>query len=1148
MRRLGIIYLLTVFVLYMLCGYNLKADDDIIRVQTLTFDSIFTRCGEWKFPVGNDTYRKILMNYTLKCDPKTLWDKYNCGEWDYLTYSTVTQNTGVIDSMAKTHPQFKLGTISTDTLVYIDQSTSNIPKTIKQKKVLSSILTTTSVETEYAVGAGDKNLLLTNKPFRMQFIISKDELKNFGVVKGKYAKFQINVVSGSATLKNFTIKYMNTGITEITKFDNTLYNKLYENDLVLSPGLNTIILNDDISINSFSGILVEISADGLTGDDIVITGFDNTKVISSTEPEKYFKFDNSTDYITSNKDLFHSVNTFTFEGKFKVDNWKSWSNLVGCGDKSIIQLGETIGELYCIIRDPMNSYGKASNTIELNKWYHLALVYDASQTANADRLKLYINGELASLEFTGYIPNLTSSSINQFFTVSSKPEVGTCLNGGASEVRAWNTALSQDEISSWIYKKLDNTHPKYSNLVINYPMDNINGFTTEDESENNYTGQLYGIPELSTLKGSEMLNPTAIPYCPSFKLISSDYMRNTVETVVDVIENAGLVSLAEFEIADHNPQIKSQQLVYLSGTYYKYDANGAIIDSTIYSPTNSKLNSDLNYFSAPYEVTNEIEIGRYITPYGSGLDLGPDGVTWVYDVTDYVDILKGDVKFNAGNFQELIDVRFDFYKGVPPRNVINMNEVWGPYRSYLYKNMASGEALPNKIVQLTDNTKQVKIKTRFTGHGHNKNADKTDHCCEWKNNTHYLYAGNDDIIEWHIWQEEDCAMNPIFPQNGTWLGSREGWCPGDKVKENEFELTKYVKPDNSLELEYTISSVPQDNLGMGEGNYIVAMQLFEYAEQNHQVDAEVYDIFAPNRDKLYSRKNPICKGPIIVIRNNGTDTLKSLKFEYYVSGGAVEYYDWTGALLPNIKDTVTLPISGSIFWNGDGNRRFTVEISEPNSQHDQYSVNNKMSSKFYKPDIYTNDKTLKFKTNSLGNVLHLTIKDSDGNIMVNRSSVISNSVYTDKLDFPEGCYTLEIINDYGIGLYYYFASEVGTGYLQILNHNGEVFRTFEPDFGLRTTYSFVIGSNDDVPDKQQQYLMNLYPIPAEKFIKFSLNLNIDNALCELYDGAGRVIKSFSTNILELIPLEFDMSELSAGNYFVRVRDNKYDIQKSFIKK
>ena len=48
---------------------------------------------------------------------------------------------------------------------------------------------------------------------------------------------------------------------------------------------------------------------------------------------------------------------------------------------------------------------------------------------------------------------------------------------------------------------------------------------------------------------------------------------------------------------------------------------------------------------------------------------------------------------------------------------------------------------------------------------------------------------------WRVWTE--CAGNPVYPQGGTWVYDRAGWCPGQASDVNEFETyrrnkSKYV--------------------------------------------------------------------------------------------------------------------------------------------------------------------------------------------------------------------------------------------------------------------------------------------------------------------------------------------------------------------
>ena len=68
---------------------------------------------------------------------------------------------------------------------------------------------------------------------------------------------------------------------------------------------------------------------------------------------------------------------------------------------------------------------------------------------------------------------------------------------------------------------------------------------------------------------------------------------------------------------------------------------GDVVSSTPYSTSESVENSTITYYQNPYEIIFDVEIARYITPYGIGFDLGPNGFAWIYDVTDYQDYLEG---------------------------------------------------------------------------------------------------------------------------------------------------------------------------------------------------------------------------------------------------------------------------------------------------------------------------------------------------------------------------------------------------------------------------------------------------------------------------------------------------------------------------
>jgi hypothetical protein len=85
----------------------------------------------------------------------------------------------------------------------------------------------------------------------------------------------------------------------------------------------------------------------------------------------------------------------------------------------------------------------SSSILELNRWYHVAVVYDGT-AGGSQRVRMYIDGALDSVAFEA------SSSIPDY---DSNLEVGRLVNGGNTmiglidEVAVWRRALSAEEIA-----------------------------------------------------------------------------------------------------------------------------------------------------------------------------------------------------------------------------------------------------------------------------------------------------------------------------------------------------------------------------------------------------------------------------------------------------------------------------------------------------------------------------------------------------------------------------------------------------------------------------------------------------------------------------------------------------------------------------
>ena len=47
-------------------------------------------------------------------------------------------------------------------------------------------------------------------------------------------------------------------------------------------------------------------------------------------------------------------------------------------------------------------------------------------------------------------------------------------------------------------------------------------------------------------------------------------------------------------------------------------------------------------------------------------------------------VLKGDLNLTVGNNQELLDLKFHFIKGTPPRDIISIENIY-PHGNYKYE-------------------------------------------------------------------------------------------------------------------------------------------------------------------------------------------------------------------------------------------------------------------------------------------------------------------------------------------------------------------------------------------------------------------------------------------------------------------------------
>lgn len=1138
MKKLGLGFIL-------LFSIQLFAQDTI-TVQTFTYDSISTRRATFEFPeeLDDKQFEKVLMYYNIKCDPLTPWDSYNCGEWDYLAYSHIYQHTGVYDSVIVNGPRYLLNG-EEGTIAY-----TNTPYYNYYQAYEKFITYTSEVETDHSIGTATST---TNKPFgtssqvqRTQLLWKNDELLAAGLTAGEIAKLRFNISELGETMGHLTVRIKHSSAESLETLDNEGWTTVFDrNTEFTATGVNTLDLTHPFDFDGTSHLLLDISFEN--GD---AGATDNIITSSETGYNSAIYANEKLGHLNINPGEWAQaeLSHYDFENEMTISFWANGDNDLLPANTSVIEAADSLNRRVANIHFPWSDSrnywdaGKGSGYDRIDKlatpdeielsWHHWAFTKNAVDGT----MNIYKDG---ALWLTGSDKNRAVGEINKFIIGANK-NFGNTWAGKLDEFRIWDVALSEATINDWKNKKVDATHPNFANLVTYYDFD---GTPTVSDKSGNDRNAMANNSDMVILDAESFSGYTTSVNRPDITFVQGTYtsaldsvmiVDSTLATTSDLLEYA--VDGRKFSIVDIQP-------VYTAGYSYLFNHIGEKIDSTAIAADVTLEPETLTYYKKPFEVVNKFEIGRFITPYGIGFDLGPNGFTYVYEVSDYQSLLHGDVDFAAHNTQELIDVQFKFIEGTPPRDVLSIEHIWNQSGSFLYKNLDDDVNLPAKEVALNPDGGMFKVRSRITGHGHNG----ANNCCEWGNGVgrdHELLVNGTLRDTWEIWQETECGDNPNTGQGGTWPYAREGWCPGDIVEDHEFDITPFVTPGTTATIDYDIEDVPAADPAQGNGNYVIAMHLITYGEPNFNLDAAVVDVLNPNNWEYYSKWNPTCQNPRILIKNTGATTLTSCKIDVWV-GGPDNFVtiDWTGSLEFLEEEMVEIPVTAEWWYDFEGLMTFNAQVRNPNGGVDEYPNNDVYSVNFEASPVINDPFYIWFKTNNKANENEIYLKDQNGDVIYSRTSLTNNTDYKDTLDLPEGCYTLELYDsDHdGIGFWYSAAAEGETsGFLRLRKVGGSMIKVFDTDFGHYTKYSFSVGYALGQEENAPSSNLNVYPNPSNGSFNLTLdNFKGDNIKLSVYSELGALV--YQENLLngnaDFSQHQLDLSSLGTGIYHISVVSN-----------
>ncbi len=405
------------------------------------------------------------------------------------------------------------------------------------------------------------------------------------------------------------------------------------------------------------------------------------------------------------------------------------------------------------------------------------------------------------------------------------------------------------------------------------------------------------------------------------------------------------------------------------------------------------------------------EISRFITPYGFYWNSASDWRHgWYMDVTDFAGLLHDSVEiiykhtgYEANHDRGWkINLQFYVFEGTPVRAPVKITRLWNGIFEYGNAANPIDNNLQPKNVALDNRTRAARLWLMQTGHG----IDRSDGCSEFCAKSREVKMDNITIDKRIVWRD-NCGWNSLFPQAGTWLLDRGNWCPGAPVVPDMIDVERLSPGTKHL---FDIDMQAYNATG-NFGAYVFDTYLIEYSAPNATNDVTLEAIIAPSSDYEFLRYNPICGTPVVVIRNNGSQSLTSMEIEYGLKGGNKSIYHWTGNLEFLQADTIQL--INPVQWVLNADATFEVELKSPNGASDQFVYDNKGSSIMKSTPVLPANFIIQFRSNKGAQEDSYTIKDAKTGIVVYQKDKFGiSTMHRDTVHLQSSsCYVFEFSDE-----------------------------------------------------------------------------------------------------------------------------------------
>lgn len=1121
---------------------------DTIVVPTFSFGS--PQEAWFLFPSDTIRFEKILMEYTLKCNPN---NNPPCGEWDYLTHTYVYDHTGYLDSSAVVQPMFLVNNAAIDTISYMNSPTY---KYLPHWQYFITHTNTVSLNT----GTIGTQSISINHPFgsdkstsKSQYLWRSSELTSAGIIAGNITGIKFNILSVGSSMRNLSIRMKSTTMDSLSidSISNTGFINVYSKNTQFSTlGWNDIQFTSPMNWDGSSNIIIEISFDNLatgTANPIAasVESFTSALINSgndrmiNTAPNGFINIPINNEIATI--DTAVTISLWIYGNSLQPMDGTCFEAVDSSGNRLLnTSIPWSDSKVYWDAGYSGINYDRISKTATTAEIKEQWNNWTFTKSTNSGIMNIYLNGTLWHSE-TGKSKSM--SGIGTFLIGKGTWNGSKSYEGFMDDFAVFNTVLDTVAIKT-IFNQGILSLPNYaSNLVTYYTFDDGNNYTVTDLAPNGTHSQAVLAATSNSLKPSDLLfknNFIAGNTRPNVIFEQGIYTSHIDSAlVIDSIMNTPII-IVEFADSVMYPGSATDSLFVwpTAFTNFTYNNLGQAVDSVFVPADATKI---LHYYTwyRIFPKVNRYELARYITPYGNNLTLG-DGWKWTFDVSDYRTLLADSVHLTAGNWQELLDMKFIMIKGIPPRDVVDIKNLYTGSFNYGLAHDPIENHLPEVKAIIPATAVNARWKSRITGHG----MDSPENCSEFCAKYHYFKVNNILQFTKLVWRD-NCDLNPLYPQGGTWVYDRANWCPGAEVWTYDMEIPLTIAAGDTLRLDHDV----QPYTSNGPWNYFqIEDQLVSYKAPNFTLDAALENIISPSSNQMFLRENPICTKPKVIIKNTGSTTLISLKISYGLEGATPSVYTWFGSLKFMGSEIVELD---TFAWT-QGVQFFKVSISEPNGGVDQYSNNNQLRSAYTYPPLMPSQFVIEVKTNNTPFENQYSLKDAVGNIILSRNELTANTIYRDTVLLTDGCYEFLLTDSGEDGLSFWANTAQGSGLVRFRRANTPaIIRNFKSDFGGQIYQQFTVGISSDIKDYSytNQTILNVYPNPTAG------NVSINFDFPERRDGEIILLNSLGQEVYQKAfkgiiadSIEADITNRPSGVYVVVLKCEKEVMVKKFVKR